>query len=376
LVSINLLRPKLLGASLFLLFVNALAFAVFFKYAKPSLNIFPDNQAPYNWSINAWHDSDASISLEDSVVLINAVLKLSGKPERAPNAGISIDFNEDEDRTVSFAEFSRIKILLKCSTRTTLYLALAIQDPKVTKYKDHLTYRSAGTYIACDTEWREVVTKLDSLEVPLWWLSVFKFGASENAYDLSKVARIYLDANYEAPRDTDIKINVAKISFDGKKEGYLVVFAAVSLLFWVCFLGWVVRFYWNENRGKGVVQVLEYEQLHFDAVKDRDKQAVLEYISKNFADREIDIDSVCKTVGVSRSKVNDILKAEFGITFTNYINNLRLIEASRLLIEKPDARITEIAYSLGFKNVSYFNVLFKAQFGSTPKTFKIKKDPS
>ena len=90
----------------------------------------------------------------------------------------------------------------------------------------------------------------------------------------------------------------------------------------------------------------------------------------------MDIESVCKAVGVSRTKVNDILRSEFGSTFTNYINKLRLIEASRLLIENPDARITEIAYSLGFKNISYFNKLFKEQFGSTPKTFKNKKDPS
>jgi AraC-like DNA-binding protein len=356
--------------------LNALAFAVFSKYAKSSLNIFPDNQAPYNWSIDAWHDSDSSISLEDSVVLISAVLKLSGKPERPPNAGVSLDFNKDEDKTVSVAEFGRIKVLLKCSTKTTLYLGLEIQDPKVTQYRNHLSYRQAGTYITCDTEWQEVVIKLDSLEVPLWWLSVFKFKASENAYDLSKVARIILDANYEAPRDTDIKINVAKISFDGQKEGSLVIFAVVSLLLWVCFFAWLVRFYWKENRGKGVVQVLEYEQLRFDTVKDRDKQTILEYISKNFADPEIDIDLLCKSVGVSRTKVNDILKSEFGSTFTHYVNKLRLLEASRLLSEKPDANIAEIACLIGFNNISYFNKLFKEQFGSTPKTFKGKKDSS
>lgn len=375
-VSINQLHPKLLRISLLLLIVNAIAFAFFYKYAKPSLNIFPDNQAPYNWSIGAWHDSDSSISLEDSVVLISAVLKLSGKPERPPNAGVSLDFNKDKDKTISLAEFSRIKILLKCSTKTTLYLGLAIQDPKVTQYRNHLTYRPAGTYITCDTEWKETVINLDSLEVGLWWLSVFKFKASEGAYDLSKVARIYLDANYEAPRDTDIRINVAKISFDGQKEDSLVIFAVVSLLLWVCFLGWVVRFYWKESRAKAVFQVLEYEQLRLDPIKNRDKQSILEYVSKNFSNQKMDIETVCKAVGVSRTKVNNVLKSEFGSTFINHINKLRLIEASRLLIEKPNANVTEIAYSLGFKNMSYFNKLFKEQFGLTPKEFKSKKDPS
>lgn len=375
-VGIKLLHPKFLRASLFLLFVNALAFAVFLKYANPSLNIFPDNQAPYQWSIDTSHDPDSSINLEDSVVLITAALKVTGKHEWS-NAGIALNFNKDrEDKSVSFAEFSRIKVLLKCSTRTPLYLGLSTPDEKVTQYRVPLTYRTAGAFITCDTHWQEVVVNLDSIEVALWWLSMFKFEVSENAYDLNKVLRVYLEAGYEAPRDTEIKVNIAKISFDGQKEGALVIFAAISLLLWVCFVGWVVRFYWKENRGKDVVQVLEYEQLHLDPVKDRDKQAILEYISKNFSDGEMEIESVCKTVGVSRAKVNDVLRSEFGSTFINYINKLRLIEASRLLVEKPDARVTEIAYSLGFKNVSYFNKLFKGQFGLTPKEFKNKKDPS
>ena len=374
-LNINLLHSKHLWLLLFLIILNALVFAVFLKYARPSLTIFPDNQAPYKWSIATWHDPDSSVNLEDSVVSLNAGLKLSGKPER-PNVGTALEFNKDDDKTVSFAEFSRIKVLLKCSARTTLYLGFATQDPKVTQYRNFLTYRTAGRFISCDTEWREVVVNLNSLEVPLWWLSMFKFEASDNSYDLSKVARVFLEANYEVPRDTEIKINIAKIYFDGQKVGPLVIFAAVSVLLWGCFFAWVVKFYWSKNRGKSLVQVLEYEHLRFDPVRDRDKQTILEYISKNFADPEIDIDLVCKTVGVSRTKVNDVLKLEFGSTFTNYVNKLRLIEASRLLAEKPDAHITEIAYLIGFKNISYFNKLFKEQFGSTPKTFKGKKKSS
>ncbi len=379
-LSIKKLHPTILRAFLLLLLLlllNVIAFVVLYKYANPSLAIFPDNRAPYAWSIDTWHDEKSSLTLEDSVVSINAGLRLFSGSERY-DAGIALNFNKNPNKYVSFSEFNRIKVQLKCSVKSTLYLGLSAQDAKVTQPNYPLTYRTAGAFVNCDTEWREVAVNLDSLEVPIWWLVMFKYKASDNNYSLDKIIRVLLETTYETPLDTDIKVNVARITFDGHRDGYLLGFSAISFLSWVGFLGWAVRFYWNEkSRVKGVVQVLEYEQLNFDPIRDRDKQAILDYISKNFADPEIDIETVCKIVGVSRNRVNDVLKIEFGVTFTNYINKLRLTEAARLLGEKPDAHITEIAYLIGFKNISYFNKLFKEQFGSTPKTFKNKKgDPS
>lgn len=376
-LSIKQLHPLLLRVFLLLLVINALAFALFFKYASPRLTVFPDNSPPYDWSIDTWHDPYSTINLEDSVVSISAGLKLSKEAEQ-PSVGVGLNFNKNPNKYVSFSDFDRIKVRLKCSIKNTMYLALSSHDEKITQPNYALTYRTAGAFIGCDTEWREVIVNLDSLEIPIWWLSMFKYKASENSYDLDKVIRVILETSYESPRDTDIKLNIARITFEGHKDGYLLYFSALSFFSWICFLIWAIKFQIKQRSPqKPVVQVLEYEQLKFDPIRDRDKQAILDYISKNFADAEIDIEVVCKVVGVSRSRVNEVLKTEFGVTFTNYINKLRLTEAARLLAEKPDAHITEIAYLIGFKNISYFNKLFKEQFGSTPKTFKNKKvDPS
>ena len=59
------------------------------------------------------------------------------------------------------------------------------------------------------------------------------------------------------------------------------------------------------------------------------------------------------------------------MTFTAYLNKLRLTEASRLLTEKSSAAVSEIAYSVGYANVPYFNRLFKEEFGCTPKSFRM-----
>jgi YesN/AraC family two-component response regulator len=93
-------------------------------------------------------------------------------------------------------------------------------------------------------------------------------------------------------------------------------------------------------------------------------------MATRYADAELDLDAMVEAITISRAKINDILKAELGYTFTSYLNKLRLTEAARLLAEKPEANVGEIANSVGYKNVSYFNKLFKEEYGCTPKTFK------
>ena len=65
-----------------------------------------------------------------------------------------------------------------------------------------------------------------------------------------------------------------------------------------------------------------------------------------------------------------MLKAELGLTFSSYLKKLRLTEAARLLAEGSSATIGEIAYSVGYANVSYFNKLFKDEYGCPPTVFR------
>lgn len=58
-----------------------------------------------------------------------------------------------------------------------------------------------------------------------------------------------------------------------------------------------------------------------------------------------------------------------GKTFVAYVNDLRLGEACRLLLE-TDATVAEIAYRVGFGNLSNFNQCFRQARGTTPREFR------
>lgn len=348
-------------------------YLVCYRYANPALIVFSEEEgSSKNWSLTSWHDPASILTHRLSHSEISAEFKLSGKADWY-NAGLAVVFDKSASKRVDLSDFNKAAITLRCSTANTLYFGLSAHDEKVTQEDRAITYRSAGVFISCDSEWREIVVKLDSLEVAPWWLHKFGFKASDNRLPLDKIIRIYLETVYDSLRDVDSSVSISKISFSGKNNNLLVNFYAFASLFWIALSIWTIRFYNTARQSTSEVErPLSYEQLTFNSARERDKQAIIEYISKNFANPEIDNESVSKAVGVSRTKVNEILKAEYGSTFTNHINKLRLIEAFRLLAEKSDAHITEIAYLVGFKNISYFNKLFKEEFGLTPKEVRGK----
>lgn len=366
------LQSKILFFYVVLLLVSVVGFFICLRYSHSTLTIFPEENSPHEWSLTSWNDEFSVISHEKNPTSIIANFKLSKKSQWF-GAGIVIAFDQNAGHVVDFSEYSKARVLLKCSPSNTLYFGLSMHDDKVTEKGVPLTYRNAGAHINCDSEWNEVEIKLDSLEVAVWWLHRFGFKASEKSYDLKKVIRIYFEAAYESPVDVDSQLFVSKISFTGRKEGVLLNFTLIMLSIWVLSGAWIIKFQLrSKSLEQEVTPQLQYEPLEFNPTREREKQAIYDYIAKNFANPEIDIESVAKAAGVSRTKVNDVLKAEYGTTFTNHINKLRLVEASRLLAQKPDAHITEIAYLVGFKNISYFNKLFKEQFGSTPKEVRGK----
>ena len=72
---------------------------------------------------------------------------------------------------------------------------------------------------------------------------------------------------------------------------------------------------------------------------------------------------------LSPKYLSDLLKQESGKTALEHIHIHLISEAKNLLIGKGQ-RVSEIAYELGFENMSYFSKLFKREVGITPNQFK------
>ena len=62
-------------------------------------------------------------------------------------------------------------------------------------------------------------------------------------------------------------------------------------------------------------------------------------------------------------------KLSAGKTFTQFVNEFRIIHACKLLIEEPNS-ITEISYSCGFNNFSHFSRSFRLVTGKSPSAYR------
>ena len=75
---------------------------------------------------------------------------------------------------------------------------------------------------------------------------------------------------------------------------------------------------------------------------------------------------------MSRMQLHRKLKSLLGVTSTEFLRNERLKVAAELL-KKGNGNISEIAYGVGFNDVSYFSKCFKEMYRYTPTEYSENK---
>ncbi len=118
----------------------------------------------------------------------------------------------------------------------------------------------------------------------------------------------------------------------------------------------------------------EYEFLSNEPIKGHNQKdskrlnLIIGYIAKNFRE-EIQLDVLSKEVAMSKSALCRYFKNKTKKTIVEYISEMRLENASKLL-QETDMSIIEISLQSGYRNLSNFNRQFKAKFNANPKTFR------
>jgi AraC-like DNA-binding protein len=81
------------------------------------------------------------------------------------------------------------------------------------------------------------------------------------------------------------------------------------------------------------------------------------------------LEQVAAHVHVSPFHFCKIFKRATGMTFTDFVNRAR-VEKARKMLMRPEARITEVAYDVGFQSLSHFNRSFRRIAGESPTEFR------
>lgn len=277
---------------------------------------------------------------------------------------------------VNLARYASISLMVKCAPANTLVLSVHTFDAQVPRPEDYLRYRAPGGHFSCAGDESRVELDLTRLETPQWWYLMSQLNLSHHAYKLDKVRKISIGSTPQSPLGIPLSVEISELVLNGRDYRYLMFFGVVLFIAWGGFGLWFFVAHARALIGdvKSKLQkdlpFMAYQQLSLKPHRDKEKTAILQFIATNYANAELDLDTVIEQTGVNRNKIYDILKTELGFTFSGYLNKLRLTEASRLLAEQDSATVSEIAYSVGYSNISYFNKLFKEEYGCTPKAFR------
>ena len=101
-----------------------------------------------------------------------------------------------------------------------------------------------------------------------------------------------------------------------------------------------------------------------DVLMDR----IMKSVNANLNNPDYDVEMLTKDVGISRAQLHRKMKEITGISTSEFIRNLRLEQAARLIKERK-INITQVAYSVGFNNQTHFSTVFKKHFGMTPTEY-------
>lgn len=117
----------------------------------------------------------------------------------------------------------------------------------------------------------------------------------------------------------------------------------------------------------------EYKQLDKRVVSnDHIVKSALNVIHSHYKDSNLSRRFIADALGISEEYLSKKFDSECGLSLPEYITNLRLIDAERLLRES-EHNITRIAAFVGFSSLNYFSTVFKRRHNSTPLQYRIEK---
>jgi signal transduction histidine kinase/DNA-binding response OmpR family regulator/ligand-binding sensor domain-containing protein len=97
-------------------------------------------------------------------------------------------------------------------------------------------------------------------------------------------------------------------------------------------------------------------------------ELVKKIIEARLTDEQLGVEAVAEEVGLSRSQLYRKITALTGLSMNVFIRKLRLQKAHQLLAQNWGP-VSQVAYEVGFSNLSYFSKCFKEEFGKLPSEF-------
>jgi len=376
-------RKALLFVSILLL-ISAILLYVGLLFSTHETVFLPRENSDINW----FHKVEPpDLQQGDKVFVINngetsqplTFDFLVSAEEKYPYTSFIVNLSDPQDLSdlIDLSIYSRVSFRIKCEPKNILVFALYTYVDNVTKLGQPETYRVSLGFLTCNKQSSKISFELNALDSADWWLEQYGLSYTDRAADLRRTHAFSINNSLQSPRGSRSRIEISDLVLVSENTSYFWSSVALTVAAWLALAYFLMKLYVQEKIRRAKDQIntnrplIAYQKLSIKQQSDEPNSALLSYIAVEYINPEINIESTAATLGTTRSKINKLLKAELGLTFTAYVNKLRLAEAARLLIEEEHLSVKQIALGVGFVNVTYFNALFKKEYGCAPKTFRL-----
>lgn len=205
---------------------------------------------------------------------------------------------------------------------------------------------------------------LSDFEVPAWWYKQYPLYIKNQPLDLAKVDGMCIQNCTHLGLGKQDQLKIQSVTFQKDLTNWYIGLAA-GLMTLLC-IG-ILYIIFNKRRKTVLIPFVATatEVSGFD-----DWQRIQSYLSMHYME-ELSMETLQQDLGIAKHKIATLVKENTSLIFKQYLNQIRIAEATRLLTE-TDIPIGEIADKVGYGHISNFNRVFKEYTQQSPS--HLRKD--
>lgn len=133
----------------------------------------------------------------------------------------------------------------------------------------------------------------------------------------------------------------------------------------------------HATAGLFIHRLLALTPYHFLTAAERETRIIrnermhrmFSFVENNYM-HKVRLSDFAKEEGMTMSYLSHFVKDSIGMTFQEYVTEVRLDAACQMILESPKDRLIDICYAAGFSDYRYFCAAFKKRLGTTPDLFR------
>lgn len=290
-----------------------------------------------------------------------------GDGAEEPYAGAGF-FVQDTSKLIDLSDYDYFTVNLDPEKCNNADITLHFYIPGFSDLKKGLSQRYMMTDLFIEPGKTSYDIEFSELFTPSWWYQQ----NNVERKDLPPQTRAYFAGvsfsdHPLMKRGEQYQFTIQSVDFKKHPDHQTALFGGI-IIGYLGLVGLIIIY------GRRAIFV-PYEKVVIDNEMDTELQNLTTFLGNNYHKEELCQPMVTRETGLKPHQIRSLINEAYGKSFKQYVTDLRMAEAKRLILE-TDSKIYKIAASIGYPHTSTFNHLFKETTGYSPVEFKRKHKKS